>query len=219
MIAIVPAILEATRSGLEEKIRRLETHFALAQLDVCDGKFVSSKTLSDPSILDGIKTSIEFEVHLMVRHPEAVLLKWMKVAKVVRVIAHLEAMEHFDEWLFAQDQTQKELGLAVNLDTRLSDARPYFQDIDLLLLMGVQPGAQGRSMDPAVIDRVAQVREIRDQQFQNAFTIAVDGGVNDGTAPELIRAGADVLNVGSYLFQQKSFDVALKQLTGASSNV
>ncbi|MBU2220273.1 ribulose-phosphate 3-epimerase [Patescibacteria group bacterium] len=201
------------------------------QLDVMDGIFVANKTWPDviggqSSVkdLENLKTGLALEAHLMVDSPHRVLNEWLS-SKVKRVILHWEALEKIHNHELLSYKTQigagwpvsnlaeeshkrgKELGVALNLETPISVLDNFINEIDLVLLMSVKPGASGQSLDERVILKIIALR----QRYPNV-KIEVDGGVNADNIIKLVEAGADFLVMGSAVFDEDDIGGAIERL-------
>lgn len=210
MIEILPAILEKTFEGAREKAKRLVGVCARAQLDIADGVFVPETTWDDPERLGELASGIAFEAHLMVDRPEKSIERWARES-VFRITFHHEATYDVRRTIGLLRAAGKEIGVALNPDTPLSAVYDILKDIDMILMMGVDPGAQGRSFNPKIVDKV---RELRAKNSK--ITIGVDGGVEPLVAGALIEAGANILVSGSYLFGQEDIQAGIASLRGNS---
>lgn len=212
MPIIIPAILENTLQEIENKIHRVEPHVSMIQIDVCDGIFVPTRTVTDPKLFFQLSPIRECEIHLMAKNPEQIIESWLNIPYVNRVIVHAETIESWEKILKAAEDTQKDVGLALTMETPVSSVQSLLPDVSVLLLLGVEPGSQGQIIDRGVIKKIHEARRICDQEFRGSFQIAVDGGVNRENAPMLVDAGADILNVGAFLFSHDDIKQALRLL-------
>jgi ribulose-phosphate 3-epimerase len=206
MVEILPAILEDSFAGVQEKLKRLEGVSTKAQLDIADGVFVPNKTWNNPEDLDALETSITFDLHLMADRPELWIEKW-NFEQIFRYTFHIEATHDVLRTIKIIKDTGKEVGIALNPETDTAEVHDMLDSIDLVLVMAVNPGAQGREFDAKAVDRVHALRG------QNStIAIGVDGHVDAMTAPLLVRAGATMLASGSYIFGQKDIKQAIESL-------
>jgi len=186
---IVPAILEQDLRGVLEKVNIVSgLGCDEVQVDVMDGLFVPERSYSDPFGLRDCR--IKIEAHLMVVHALAEMTRWRRLLNVTRAIIHWEASpeKNLDRKYF--------LCIALNPDTPISVLKPHLDRLSYVLIMGVPPGRSGRPFQDRVLEKVDALSSIRGRKFR----IGVDGGVNRRTAPLIKRAGADVLNAASFLF-------------------
>lgn len=194
MKKIIPAILTKGEKELKEQLERVAGLADWVQIDVMDGEFVPNRSLSLTALKE-IKTPLKLEIHLMVFEPE----RYFPVCQEIgarRVIFHREAVEEPLSVLKELARYKLKKGLAFNPETPMEDIEDYLETLDLILLLGVTPGFQGQEFNPIVLEKIKALRGISDK-----VKIEVDGGVNLETVGEIARAGADLLVVGSALFE------------------
>ena len=208
MAEVLPAILEKTFEGVFEKCERLVGACGRAQLDVADGVFVRATSWQDPLRLSELPGGLLFDVHLMVEKPEQAIKNWDR-SSVFRITFHASATYDVLRTIKIIKETGKEAGIALNPEQPVESVYDVMGEVDLVLLLGVEPGAQGREFDPKVIDKVRKLRE-----YSANVKIGVDGGVSPLVAPSLIEAGANVLVSGSYLFGVEDIKQAIASLGG-----
>ena len=197
MAEIIPALLGADQISLGHQASQVADLVNYFHLDVADGEFAprSPGGQLQPENLDWLPESAKVEVHLMVAEPEAVIARWLTLAD--RIIVHQEATGDWENIFELGRRSAVKIGLAVLLDTPLSQPPAYYEAFDLIQLMGIKTiGYQGQPFETKVIERVKSLRS----QVLNV-KISVDGGVNLENVSALIRAGADQLVVGSGLWQ------------------
>lgn len=222
MVEIIPAIMPENLSDLREKVARVKGFVPLAQFDVMDGKFVPNK--SWPYTPSGTREfqdfvrqgglpywdEIEYEIDLMVAHPEVVVDDWISLG-VRRIIIHIESAKDIGSIISSAEERLSyesgegycltELGLALGTETPNETLEPYIHDIDFVQLMGIgRIGYQGQSFDRRVLGKIRELLHAHPH-----LIISVDGGVSMETAPALVRAGATRLVSGSAIF--KSTDI------------
>ena len=201
MVALAPSLLSASFATLGETVAAFEKAERAARpdllhFDLMDGHFVPNLTFGTKVMQDlrGL-TSVPFDTHLMVENPER-YIEACAAAKVERVTIHAEATRHLPR-LLAQIRDEGMLaGVALNPATSLESLRWVKEDLQFLLVMGVNPGFGGQAFLPQTIEKVAAAREMLPQ----TCVIGVDGGVGTDNAAELVRAGAAMLVAGSSLF-------------------
>jgi len=221
---IVPAIIAKDFDELKERVKLVESCSKTVQLDVMDGVFVDNKTWDIPEDLDKLETNLKLEVHLMFESPHRVLNRWLAVSKISRVILHWEAIEkiHNHELLPYETQVDdkfpisnlsreihrcgKQFGVALNPGTSTSVLDNFINDIDLVLLMSVNPGFAGQDFKEEVIPKIVALR----QRYPDA-KIGVDGGVDPQNVLKLVAAGADFLVMGSAIFANSDPQSAIKK--------
>lgn len=201
MPTIVPAILEETRSGLEDKVFQLTRISGVGrlQVDFGDGDFVPHKTLSVAEI-EPLNPAFHWEAHLMVRQPHNFLD--YQIAGFQTIVLHYESFLK-EELIDEAAGEIKKLGLkpaiAINPETPVSVLRYFGDTIDQFTVLSIHPGFQGHDFLPQSYERVRELKSIMPHA-----TIEVDGGVKAENAAELLNAGADMLVVGSALFIEGS---------------
>lgn len=209
-IKIIPAILAKTQKEFIRQLRIFERYFNLVQLDIMDNKFVANKTFKSSKLIGRIKTSVSYELHLMVNKPSIYITRWSKNRKVKRIIFHYESVKKKEiEVLISKIHQHKiQVGIALNPETPVKVIKPYIKDIDYVLLMSVNPGFSGQKLKQNIFKKIRTLR-----QFSQKIKIGVDGGINDTNAKKLIMAGANVLNVAGYLLYSTNIELAVKKLS------
>ncbi len=209
-IEIIPTILVKSFKEVKEKIRKVEDYVNWVQLDIMDGVFVDNETWDNPKDLKKIKTKLKLEAHLMVQKPEEVIDDWLEV--VDRVIIHFESKITnreigIREMIKKAHKKKREFGLALNPETHPAVVIPFLQDLDLVLFMTVQPGWGGQEFKDWVLKKI----EVLQKLWPNG-NIEVDGGINPETAKKIIKAGANLICAGTYIFKSKNIERAIKSL-------
>lgn len=182
---ILPTILETTPEEARAKIQTAQQCSDWIQVDVMDGKFVPNTTWHNDQ--DARKWAIRsnIELDLMVKDPRRIIEAWKDVAKCKRVIWHVELDIDHQELINDCKDMGKEVGLAISPKTSLLELAAYLHRIDVVLVMGVEPGASGQEQLPETAKRVSQIHEMNKE-----VAIEVDGGVNDKNILALAKAGA-----------------------------
>lgn len=193
MIALYPAILVHSQAEFLENLSAIQDTATHVHIDIADGRFVPNTTWADPDVIQRV-LSISCELHLMVEHPLQEYRRWRTVASVRRVIAHVEA-NGLAPFLRAVRQDGKEASLAINAGTPLARAEHDLPSADGILFMGIEPGFQGKTFMPQVIEKINKFQRRRTTHF-----LEVDGGVNAETLPKIIKTGVDAVCVGSAIF-------------------
>ncbi len=194
MALIAPSILTADFLRLGDELRRAKGA-DVWHLDIMDGHFVPNLTFGPLLSAAVVKASeIPVECHLMVERPQDLLPRYAE-AGAKRLIVHVEATPHLHRLIAQVHDLGCEAGVALNPGTPLSAVAEVGEDLDLLLVMTVDPGFGGQSFLAGQIEKIRRARDL----LPNAL-IEVDGGIGPATAPEVVRAGADILVAGSAIF-------------------
>lgn len=191
---IIPAILVDTQDAFFAQIEAITPATNFVQIDLMDGTFVSGNTWADPSVIRE-KMPLDFELHLMVNHPEEKLQAWKNIPQLKRIIVHLETLTHPKETLIALREMQAEIVLCLNPGTSTDGLDELVDLIDGVQLMSVEPGAQGRPFETAALKKAAQIHE----RYPD-LPLAADGSVNADTIPQLFAAGVRRFGVGSAIW-------------------
>ncbi len=195
MRMVVPSVLTKDPEDLERKIRILEQLVEVVQIDIMDGEFVPNTSVEVGDV-QKVNPQIPMEIHLMVKHPMEYIKPFADIG-AFRIIFHIESDDNAADVIKEIRRLNMEPGVALNPPTPIEKIKPFLSLVDIVLVMGVNPGFQGQKFIPEVLSKVQAVKQIRPE-----LTVEVDGGVNSETGPALTDAGVDVLNVGSYLFKQ-----------------
>ncbi len=192
---MIPAILTDDTLALESMVRQAETFTGYVQIDIMDGQFVPSKSITWEN-LSSLPMKLNWEAHLMVLHPENYLRGFYQ-AGAQKVVFHYEATSAPREVIFQARALGLQAGLAVNPDTPLSAFTPLIDEVDSVLFLTVNPGFYGSEFIPEVIDRVVELRNA-----QPHLEIGVDGGIKESNILQVSRSGVDFICVGSAIFRQ-----------------
>ncbi len=213
-LIIAPSILSADFARLGEDVRRVEKAGAdWVHVDVMDGHFVPNLTVG-PVVVHWLKkcTDLPQDVHLMIDHPENYIPQFAK-AGAWNITVHLEACKNPSDVLRLIKKHGCRAGMSVRPGTPIEKLTPYLKDLDVVLVMTVEPGFGGQSFMP---DMLAKVRWLRKKcaalKPGRRPWIEVDGGINNDTAPLAVHAGANALVAGNAIFAAPNPALALKTL-------
>lgn len=200
MIKIAPSILSADFSQLGDEIKKVEAAGAdMIHIDVMDGHFVPNLTFGPPVIAALRKvTQLPFDVHLMVKNPQDLIDPFVKAGADI-ITLHAETSPHLHRLI----QNVKELGVkaavALNPSTPLSTIEEILDELDMILIMSVNPGFGGQKFISSALNKIERLRTLLNER-DLAADIQVDGGINEGTAAQVVAAGANILVAGSAIY-------------------
>ena len=218
MIKIAPSILSAKFLSLGEEIKAAETAGAdMLHIDIMDGHFVPNITIG-PSIIEAIHTitSLPLDVHLMIEKPDAYLGDFIKAGADYLTI-HYEASIHLHRTVQRIKESGVRAGVSLNPATPVWSLEDILPDIDLVLLMSVNPGFGGQEFIPQVIDKIKMLKKlIREKGLTPS--IEIDGGVKLENIPDIIGAGADILVMGSAFFNAEDYAAVVRKFREITRN-
>ena len=215
-IKIAPSILSADFSRLGEEIKAVEAAGAdIIHIDVMDGHFVPNITIGALVVEAARKsTKLPLDVHLMIENPDRYIADFVK-AGANYITVHAEAAYHLHRLVQTiKEQNGVKAGVSLNPATPLAYLDDILPDIDLALVMSVNPGFGGQSFIPSAMNKIRQLRK-RIDELGLKVEIEVDGGVKSDNAAEIIGAGADILVAGSAVFGAKDYATAIRGIRGA----
>ncbi|WP_274650513.1 ribulose-phosphate 3-epimerase [Paenibacillus humicola] len=213
MAIIAPSILSADFAALAEELQNVERAGAdWIHIDVMDGHFVPNLTFG-PLVVGAARTHtrLPFDVHLMIERPEAYIPEFV-AAGADRITVHAEACTHLHRVVHMIKEAGLPAGVALNPATPLSVLEHMLADLDLVLIMTVNPGFGGQKFIPESLAKLRRLRTMLQAAGRNEVHVQVDGGINPETSPLVREAGADVLVAGSAVFGEKDRAAAIAAL-------
>ena len=206
-IQISPSILSADFSQLGLEITRLENAGAdMIHVDVMDGHFVPNLTIGPP-VIKALKnkTNIPFDVHLMISPVHKYIQAYADAGADIITI-HPEATENLKASILKIKELNKKVGVSLNPETEIDTIIDHLNEIDLVLIMSVNPGFGGQKFMPEVLKKIKNLKKIQEEKKIN-FDIEIDGGINFENYKDAIKAGANILVSGTTIFKSNNGDI------------
>ena len=206
-IQISPSILSADFSQLGHEIKRLEEGGAdMIHVDVMDGHFVPNLTIGPP-VIKALReyTKLPFDVHLMISPVHKYIQDYADAGADIITI-HPEATDNLKESINHIKKLGKKIGVSLNPETKINLITDMLSEIDLVLIMSVNPGFGGQKFMPQVLDKIKDLKKIRDQR-NLIFDIEIDGGINFDNNKLAIEAGANILVSGTTVFKDNNGNI------------
>ena len=206
-IKIAPSILSADFGQLGSEIKKLEKAGAdMIHIDVMDGHFVPNLTIGPP-VIKALRnnTKLPFDVHLMIS-PVHKYIKDYADAGADIITIHPEATDNLEESINLIKKLNKKIGLSLNPDTPINIIKKFLPSIDLVLIMSVYPGFGGQKFIPKVIDKIKELKNIKEKQ-NIKFDIEVDGGIDFDNSKLVVEAGANILVSGTTIFKNNDGNI------------
>lgn len=215
MIKIAPSILSANFSKLGEEVKNIEAHGAdIVHIDVMDGMFVPNITFGMP-IIKSIRnvTKLPFDVHLMIEKPDRYIEDFVKAGADI-ITVHYEADKHIDRTVNYIKSFGVKAAVALNPGTPVSNIKDLIPELDMVLIMSVNPGFGGQKYIKYASNKIREVKELKDKLNPNLL-IEVDGGVDKTNILEVVQSGANVIVAGSAVFKNNNIEENIKSLREA----
>jgi ribulose-phosphate 3-epimerase len=212
MIKIVPSLLSADFRNIEKEIKKVERcGVDLLHLDIMDGHFVPNITFG-PMIVKAINecTKLPLDVHLMIENPDSYVESFVKSGADYLTVS-IEACRHLHRTISLIKSFNVKVGCALNPATSFCMVKPILKDLDLLLLMTVNPGFGGQKFISAVLPKIEEAKTFI-QEHRLKTEIEVDGGINPDTARLVKKAGATILVAGDAIFKSKNYCKVIQDL-------
>ncbi|MDO5011585.1 MAG: ribulose-phosphate 3-epimerase [Intestinibacter bartlettii] len=212
MIKLAPSILSADFARLLEDVKKVEkAGCEYLHIDVMDGHFVPNITLG-PAIVKSLRKDVNmvFDAHLMIENPDNYIKEFADAGCDI-IVVHQEACTHLHRTIQNIKSHGIKAGVALNPATPIETIKYVLQDVDMVLLMSVNPGFGGQSYIPVVTQKIKELKALIDEMGLD-IDIEVDGGVKPSNISEVVNAGANVIVAGSAIFNAGDIDEAVKSL-------
>lgn len=205
MVKIAPSVLSADLGKLNEEIKSIEPFSDLIHFDVMDGHFVPNISMG-PCIMEHIKSKLPIDCHLMIEKPEEYIDEFAR-AGAFSISVHYESCRDILGIIKLIKSFGVKASLAIKPKTSVEVLDPYLNDLDMVLIMSVEPGFSGQEFLESCLSKIEYVRKKCPY-----LDIEVDGGINDETVRLVKKAGANILVSASYIFRAKDRKLAIEKL-------
>ena len=219
MLKIAPSILSADFSRLGEEVKAVEVAGAdYIHVDVMDGRFVPNITIG-PLIVSAVRkvTNLPLDVHLMIEEPERYVEDFAKAGSDI-IVVHAEACRHLHRVIQQIKATGKRAGVSLNPATPLNVLEYVLEELDLVLLMTVNPGFGGQSFIEACLPKIRTLRNMLDSRGCKA-ELEIDGGVKPANTARIVEAGANVLVAGSAVFGNPDYAAVITEMRQLAAKI
>jgi ribulose-phosphate 3-epimerase len=199
MVTIIPTINVQSQSSFVSQLREAELLCPIVQIDIADGIFTSWKNWNEPNIVKGITTKAQYEIHLMVQDVEKEIEHWKECQNIKRIIIPIESFPNLDDLLKLikkiNTEFDFEVGISLNPNTPIEILGSIADKINFIMLLGVTPGTSGQPFQEVVMDKIQDLKIEYPE-----LTVEVDGGINEENIRSIIMSGANIVCLGSKLF-------------------
>lgn len=203
---IVPAILTDNEKVYEQQLKQAENACTLIQIDIIDGQFAKNTTIGTQTIAK-YPTNAQLEIQLMVSEPKTYIEELAKIDYVRKIIFPFEIEGNIRDCLYQIKNHKKMSCLSINPSTPLSAAADLLDNLDMLLVMSVEPGFSGQRFDPSVLLKIKQVKK-----QVPGLSVEIDGGVSFENIQDILDAGTDFVAANSVIYKAPDFFVAYEKL-------
>jgi len=210
MIKLAPSILSADFAKLLEDVKKVEkAGCEYLHIDVMDGHFVPNITLG-PGIVKSLRKDVNmvFDTHLMIENPDNYIKDFVDAGSDL-IVVHVEACRHLHRTIQNIKSHNVKAGVALNPGTPIETIKHVLQDVDMVLVMTVNPGFGGQSFIESMIGKIKELKQIIDEKDLNV-DIQVDGGIKPSNINQVVEAGANVIVAGSAIFNSENIEETVK---------
>lgn len=209
---VAPSILSVKKEEYENVFSMFErNNISMVHLDVMDGKFVPNTTYNAKQVEKINKqTDAILDTHLMINDPKSQIMDFVLAGSDI-ITFHFEATKDVKETIKMVKEQNVKCGVSIKPMTNVHALDPYLKDLDLVLVMSVEPGFGGQKFLPSALDKIRYLKDIKDKHNFH-YLIEVDGGINLETARLVKEAGCDVIVVGTYLMNSDNFEKCYEDL-------
>ena len=214
-VIIAPSILSADFGRLNDEVKAVEQAGAdWIHVDVMDGRFVPNITIG-PAVVESVRkaTELPLDVHLMVENADSYIKDFASAGSDI-ITVHVEACPHLNRTIQLIKEQKVRAGVVLNPGTFLSSIEEILHEIDMVLLMCVNPGFGGQLFIPSMLDKIQNLNDIM-SHYETPIELEVDGGIKTENARDIKEAGASVLVAGSAIFNANDYKKAIKSLREA----